>query len=380
MEVNFKKTAIVIIFCTIILVSGILILGYLSNEGLKKTAIERFNQQQLMLAKETSLGIENFIKSRKQALHLLAVVIANDSANLKGSRLREFYDNMDGFYSLQYVDRNGILTDGYPTDRIPDIGSPVGNFSASIFREGVVTKPAVLDYADILAFTITVPVYRNSNYDSAIIAIFDVNEIAGEFVTSLKSENLGYDWELDEKGTLLLPPIETEEGILEYARKNPWTRLEPIIVDMMGGNEGTDYYFMKNKEGRVVKYLIAYTPIELEGESLWSVVVCAPAKEAQELVHYTYIQQLYFLSMVVSVLVVGSLMVISILHRWNRTLEEEVVRRKLAERQARLLTSRLERVIRKFRGEVVRRRFSEKQARLLISRLEVIIRRQRLKK
>jgi len=380
MEVDFEKSTVIIIFCTIVLISGILVVGYFSNEGLKKTAIERFNQQQLMLAKETSLGIENFIKSRKQALHFFAAVIANDSAHLRGSRLRELYNNMGGFYSLQYVERNGILAEGYPTDRIPEVGTPIGNFSASRFRDGAVTKPEVLDYANVLAFTIIVPVYRNSSYDGAIIAIFDVNEIAREFVTSLKSEKLGYEWELDEKGTLLLPPIETEESILEYARRNPWTRLEPIIVDMMHGNEGTDHYFMKNEKGEIVEYLIAYTPIKLEGESLWSVIVCAPAKEAQELVHYTYIQQLYFLGMIVSVLIVGSLIVISTLHRWNRTLEEEVVRRKTAERQARLLTSRLERVIRKFRDEVVRRRFSEKQARLLVSRLEVIIRRQRLKK
>ena len=95
---------------------------------------------------------------------------------------------------------------------------------------------------------------------------------------------------------------------------------------MIAGEEGTGSYIAgwhRGEKGAIEK-LVAYTPVHFDGNT-WSVAVCAPVSEVEEITKMTKRSELYTLGFVIIVLIAGGLLFFLLIYRWSHSLELEVV-------------------------------------------------------
>ena len=105
---------------------------------------------------------------------------------------------------------------------------------------------------------------------------------------------------------------------------------------MMAGEEGTGRYVSGWHRGEIgeIEKLVAYTPVHING-NIWSVAVCAPVCEVEEMIGETKRSGQVILGLVILILILGggSLFVVS--YHWSHVLEQEVAERTKEVRETR---------------------------------------------
>ena len=100
----------------------IIFLAFLGRESYIETRYviqEQFNEQQLMLAKQTAYGIEDFLDERVLLVEMLSE--EGGAMDLEGfqSTFGTICENTEGFYGIEFIDSNGIVVTGYPLSETP---------------------------------------------------------------------------------------------------------------------------------------------------------------------------------------------------------------------------------------------------------------------
>ncbi len=321
---NKWNLLLVIIICTLI-ISLITLYGIRLNEDIHEIAQEQFTHQQLLLSKQMSTGIEEFLNQKTINIEILANHISNTPPDEMITEFTNVYYNSRGIHVIEFINESGVITMGYPLENIPVGYDLYEHDQAYTFEKArdkkktYIARPFPLMEGG-LGVTIWSPVYDGDEFKGVALAIIRLSYISNRFLQTYDSPEEIYI--IDEFGTILYDSAgqyRAGENCIDVVNEtNPL--LLQILNEQMNGSEGIGYYFESNTSK---KKLTAYSPIKWRNR-LWSVAVASPQSDVDDMIYSVYVKQVGFIGLSGGFIVLFSLSIILLLTKWNKSLELEV--------------------------------------------------------
>jgi PAS domain S-box-containing protein len=373
LNLRLRRIKKIVLFTIPFLLGIILLLGWMSAKKVREVVINDFNQQQLVLARHAASQIENSLNTLKRELLLLSLspsiqyfekVFMDKRMAIAFSSIKE-----EGAIEVKYIERSGknvylVNRRGYQTMQpYPDDmdylnwakdANNKGNILITGLSYGLQEgAPSHITKMVIPVWQVSVdekhPVATNL-FSGVLMFNIETTTLIKKTVRNIRSGKTGYAWVIDNKGIFLYHPEEEFIGDNAFEarkRKNPtisFDRINEIQKEMMlKGKEGTSWYISgwhKGVEGEMKK-LIAYVPIHLSDNLIWSVAVVAPLSEVEGTIHDVQIRQFILEGVVILSILFGGLLIINMMSKWSSSLSMEVEKRTLelrkSENQYRLL-------------------------------------------
>jgi len=337
MKDKSNNKVIILVVC-LILICIVAFLGFKTHREVEEIVQEQYSKQQLLLARQAALGIEAFADERVTIIEILARDRSADSITNITRCFKTIYEETSGFYSIEFINASGVVVYGYPEHRAP-IGYDLyaanrsnAFDSARDLRKTEISSPIPLFEGGLGSF-IWVPVYEDEgdegeNFRGVILAIIQMSTITDRFLEPIMQDKTGYVYMIDHKGKSLYDGARSEVIGKNYIKMLGENQSEwrDIIEKQMNGSEGTAVYHKEGDEsesGSESEQIVAYAPVRWR-DQLWSVAISAPASEVDQLIQSVYTKQITFSGIVIALILGGSLGLIVMFSRWNKTLEAEV--------------------------------------------------------
>ena len=344
------------------LLSGVLILAWISTIKIKDVATENFNQQQLVLAQNAATQIENRINILKRELSLLSLspsVQYHEKISM-GKRMEIAFSSVkdEGVVEIRYVANEKVThtinQSGYSANNTYaddtshlDLAQDIRNKDIIMIKDVSKIPPLVEKEGNVsLVMKMVLPVWQvavddthpiaRNNFSGVMIFIIDATTLVKKILSDIRSGETGYAWVIDKSGTFLFHPEKEFVGKNAFeARKEKkptisFAKINKIQKEMMlTGREGTSWYISgwhRGKEGEMKK-LIAYAPIHLDNTTdnlIWSVAVVAPISEVEGVIHGIQIRQFYLAGFTILSIFSGGLLIVGLMLGWSRSLQKEV--------------------------------------------------------
>ncbi len=351
-----------IVAITLIVVTVVIFFGSQTFRETKKMSTEQFNQQQLILARSAANSINAYFKELVAELSSIANI--PEVQQMTPECLKYMQHSYYGFptrTSIRRLDSNGVLRMIYPFEgwRGKMYGrdySKEVDFQEAKGKESISVRRVINEQGEA-RIRVAVPVYLTNKtetvkvgdengiivspidperpgsgrFHGVLVGSFDPQIIARNIISLIVSGKTGYAWVLDEDGIFVAH--HEKEFIGRYAfevRKeiNPdisYEAVERIQKKMIAGEEGVGRYISgwhRSQKGKVEK-LVAYTSIHIDNY-VFSIAVCAPVSEVEEIIHLTKSSEKHTLVFVILALIIGGLCIFIITYRWSHSLELEV--------------------------------------------------------
>ena len=308
----------------VILIAGILAIGFNSYRIMELNAAKVFNEQQLFLVREAARGIREFIGTLEGTLRFSADIIASSPQGVEAAEKlfsSVFANSARQMEYLFIADSDGAILYSYPpadSFSVKETGLSTLLKQAS-GRTDLAVSPVMaikLSNQTIFSFIIAVPV-KNPKGDTEqwVCCIPDFNRMKQQFIYPIRSGKTGYAWMVDAQGMLIAHPNKSLEGKEAVAAsKNGMPefssrRLEEIVQQkMIQGDEGTGEYVAGWHAGEkgLTKKLIAYAPIRLGGIG-WSIGVSTPYHEVLQQLAESNKRLALFLGCFIGTIIIGAL-------------------------------------------------------------------------
>jgi signal transduction histidine kinase len=330
---NDKRNRYLIPGCCLFILIIIIFSGIKANHEVQDVVQKQFNEQQLLQSRQTASGIMAFLNERTIIIETLARHYPDNEHYPMFGEFINVYNQTTDIYSIQILDKSGIVTLGYPEENTPlgyDIyeqkrGDPeaesvlVDTFErVKNSKQTVISRPIMLLEGELGIF-IWVPVYKNNTFDGVILAIIKISDISNRLLQHNSSK---FIYMIDDNGMILYDGSGRynpgENSLNKSGLGNPLLR--EIITNQINGNQGTGYYF---EDDAGIKRLVAYSPITWRNLNL-SIAVTTPESEVDELISSVYKEQLKFVGISVGFILLATVLIIILLFRWNKALEIEV--------------------------------------------------------
>jgi PAS domain S-box-containing protein len=338
-------------------------LGYSTARHMKEIIRDQFNEQQLVLARTAALRIEATLQNAIADLILLNALPAiqyGDGESYESLLLATLpVLNRDNILEIRRVDREGntlfVANDqGIGMTHIGLMPQEAGvylSWASSLGNRGktmatgvrprdptMARKHLVMDlivatYEDSTDARHPRPSHRFAGYVRATV---DVSRLLQQIAPPIKSGRTGYAWILDSSAIFLYHPESAfigENAFEIRSQRNPqlsFVQINQIQRDaMLQGKEGTGTYVSGWHRDLVepMEKLIAYAPVRIEGpyrDQFWSVAVVAPVLEIEGNIGSVYERQILLQSLILLIILLGSVMVLLYELRWSTILETEV--------------------------------------------------------
>lgn len=347
---------------TVLLLSAVLVLAWMSSKKVTEIVTSDFNQQQLLLARHAASQIENNLQMLKRELSLLSsspsiqyfeevwlpkrMLISYSSIAGEGAQEIRYVESKKP--RTYMVDSQGYrITDSHPEDL------DYLKWGGELINKGTIM---VTDVFPVIAegnyhkmmMKMVMPVWQVSadethpaatnKFSGVLLFVVDATALIENVTKSIRSGKTGYAWIIDGKG-IFLNHYEREfigKSAFEARREKQPTisfdQINAIQKEMMlTGKEGTSWYISgwhRGWQGRMKK-LIAYTPISVAagGKQFWSVAVAAPTTEVENTIRSIHTRQLLMQAVIVVLIVVGGFIIHVLMTSWSSTLTQEVERK-----------------------------------------------------
>ncbi len=355
--------ALIVIMMTLLL-SAVLLLGWMSSKEVKETVTEDFNQQQLVLARHAARQIENSLETLKRELMLLSLSpsIQYLEVPFMGNRMEIAFSSIrhegtleirfvvDKLQKVYYVNENHkCISDKQNPDDLYYLKWAKEKENKGIILLTKIINSSYNNQPEKPIMKLVIPVWQVSTDESypvplnkftgVLLFIVDTNQLIEKTTGEMRSGKTGYAWVIDENGTFLYHLEKTFIGENAFeARKGrkpsiSFARINEIQKEkMLKGKEGTSWYISgwhRGIEGEIKK-LIAYTPVRLEKETegrIWSVAVVAPISEVEGAIHSINIRQFSLQAIIIFIILSGGLLVNYLILSWSNLLEQEVTKK-----------------------------------------------------
>ncbi|MBN2516502.1 MAG: PAS domain S-box protein [Deltaproteobacteria bacterium] len=334
----------IIITATILAVAVTVFLGKRAFHESRLTALDQFNQQQLILARSTANSIETYFAEVSTSLSSAVKLPSIQNMTPDGiEHLKKMYEGFLPRTSIRYIDENGILRFIYPSNtwRQKLINQ---NYSHDAFFQhtkqagGVSISGIICNEQDQRRIRMSIPIYLlgekkndNGTFKGVLITSFDLDDISRVFIAPIVSGETGYAWLMNHEGYFVAhheKEFVGKDAFTIRTEKSPELTFESINQiqrSVLAGHEGIGRYvsgWHRGKTGRIEK-LIAYSPARII-DQIWSVSVAAPVSEVDRIIRSAAREALYGFSFVLIILIsTGSFLSISA-YRWSYSLEREV--------------------------------------------------------
>jgi len=330
MKIKRDNRVVILVIC-IILICIVAFLGFKTHGEVEEIVQKQFNEQQLLLARQAALGIAGFADERVTIIEILARDRSSDEITNLTQCFKTIYEETSGFYSIEFIDTNGVVVYGYPEYRAP-IGYDLyaenrsnAFDSARDLRKTNISSPTPLFEGGLGSF-IWVPVYEGEEFRGVILAIIRMSTITDRFLEPIMQNRTGYVYMIDRKGKSLYDGARREAIGKNYIKMlnedNTNASWLEILNEQINGSEGTAVYLKEGDESKS-EQIVAYAPVRWR-DKIWSVAISVPASEVDHLIRSVYAKQMTFLGAVIAIILGGSLGLIVMFSRWNKTLEAEV--------------------------------------------------------
>ena len=187
-------------------------LFYSSYKDVKDRTLNEFNNEQLILAKQASRGIESFfIYYQRELLFLSRLAYVSELTDQGKDLLADFFKcNSDQIDGITLVESKGILKYTFPLNN----GAIGKNISVQPHIRNVIEtqKPTVSDVFTTVQGFITVachvPVIVNNEYKGSLAILIQVHKLGKRFVENIRTGETGFGWMMSEGGVELFNPSE----------------------------------------------------------------------------------------------------------------------------------------------------------------------------
>lgn len=327
---------LIITFSTI----GILLTLSASSE-LRRAMTNRFNKEQLMVARISTNLIEREIARLKTEIGILGEKVGstpdlsvdqNEQMNVFLSRLIECGVTRVFFYNMA---DNSIAEYSYFTNRkklvFPD-ESPIPVDETGIGASGVSTSRAYVRSNGIFWYLAS---RIKGKPDRLLLCEINLVWFLRPFLKEMRSGESDYSWIIDGGGVFLYHPDASFIGRDAFTirkDKEPSLSYEEINTiqrdKMLKGEEGCGVYYSGRHRGLSgnIKKFIAYSPIHISGghNRLWSLAIVSPAYEIDKIVNRSTATQVITAGFVFFIIVIAMFILLFMEIRWSKKLEKKV--------------------------------------------------------
>ncbi len=328
MEKHEKKVIFTIVVISILFLLLIVFMGIKTHNDLDEVVKQEFNKQQLLLVKQFSTGVEEFLNEKVELTESIARNHANDSPEEFQALFIDIYEGSTGYYALEYINASGVVVAGYPEENVP-IGYnlyennreyPIEH--ARDTRDAYCTNPVDLFEGGLGSF-IWVPIFDGEEHKGTILGIIRISTLVEKYLEH--NDSFCYVYLVDRNTQVLY------DGSGQYTagdnyfdmlnESNPeWMH---IIEEQLNGAEGTAEFTLNGKYNTSENQMIAFSPIEWR-RRLWSVAIVCPSEKVEEIVNPILVKHTLLVLFSASITLLGGFSLILLLTSWNRSLKLEV--------------------------------------------------------
>ncbi len=320
-----KKLTILVIAALLIVV--VAYIGHATNREVEELVHQQFNEQQLLLTRQSAAGIESFLDEKIILVEMLAAEVADESPENMTGHFMLLYQKSGGFSSIGFVNSDGVIASGYPIEDTAiglDLYATHRNAPFDRARssgETYTTTPMLL-VQGVVGSNIGVPVYTDGEFKGVVFATIEISTLSERYLASVLPEGRGYIYLITKSGRSLYDGEHKEivgKKYIGYFCDNNSSYAD-ILREQMHGMEGAGYYF---DETTGEQRIVSYTPVFWR-DYIWSVATSVPVSEAKALIHSVYRKEILLLAIIIAIILAGGSSIILIFSGWNRELEREV--------------------------------------------------------
>ncbi|MCP4217802.1 MAG: hypothetical protein GY765_24385 [bacterium] len=350
---NFSRLFSLVILLVVV---GILSLGYTAFKKTEKTVYAHFNRQQQTMAVSSREGISSMIEHLAREMRGLRKYMNLEAAHAPGQILQHVYNELKplGVNDIGYLDKNGIVRLNVVAPALlgknfswRDYFKKARHYIAKGYPE-YITEFIQFKGVNIgqKGLMIAVPLKKNGAFNGVMVCTMRLNSLTDRFVKDVKSSERGHTFLLDHRLNVMWSPDESFFGKNLHQLGEGYPDFQQTALRFASGKPGTgEYRFRKydDAEGLFVdageEILEAHTPVKM-GRDTWSVVVWSPKETVKEAIRAVYFRQLLVVVLCLLVVVGAYVFVLSAASRNRRRLEEELENRTglLKESHERLFT------------------------------------------
>ncbi len=267
---------------TALVISGILILAFISRKVIVSNTADAFNRQQLFLVRESARGVEELLKNIEVNLKTASSLF---DAYPREKVLESLLENQHELIrSIHIINKKGEIISSFPAEasgslnNSPDLTEIFKKSSQNIFITDI--YPLNEKNSNQFSFILGIPLKKGSEW---LCCIPDFKAVKKRAISPVRSGKTGYAWMINHQGILLAHPNESMEGrkaldvLKELWPEHASFNLETIINKKMTNNEegSGEYTGWHMGEKRLTKKLIAYCPVNFK-DLKWSIGVSVP--------------------------------------------------------------------------------------------------------
>jgi two-component system NtrC family sensor kinase len=354
---HFKK---IIVVTTVVLLWLMLLFGWMSARRIREIAVNQFNQQQLVLARQGASQILQNVNTLKRELSMysrLPFIQYPEAVPIgKGMALayRSFRD--EGVIEVRFIEEKQMLyhvagMDGYHSQKLDEEGRRdiewgrlEGNRGKTLLGDTVPVKDA--DGIERVLLKMSVPVWQvspegaqsanNDLFIGLLTFVVDAATLIENATKDIRSGMKGYSWTINHKGIFIYHTERSFIGKSSFKAREErkpdisFSRINEIQKEMIAGGEGMSWYvsgWHLGEEGEIKK-LIAYAPVRLTiGETpvVWSVAVIAPVSVVEEALVGIQMRQFFLAGTGIFIaLTVTGLFILGMMLRWSSVIKNRV--------------------------------------------------------
>ena len=373
MEQKIKKYYILISSFFILVIVILSFLLYHARQEALALVKEQYNEQQLLLAKQTAIGIEGNFAGVARELGLLANMCAVKSIDLdqvQGALVETFnHVRKNHVADIGFVNAAGIVK---ATLNNPELlGKDFSKREYFVKAASLVDDKPVFEFIDLTGVrgyeeygvVIAKPIYsEDDEFGGVIIFVLKLHDLIEGHFTAANGNT--QTWVIDRDSNVLYHPgFKTGSSFLEEASASASLRTFINTVQTIGEFKA-EY---TSPEGESV--LAASFPIKI-ADQVWTVIINTPTRNISSLFIQFNSMYSYLTISALLVIIGGSLIMVLMVNKWNHGLQKENRERIHAEKELQRAHDELEKRIEErtaelhdinayLENEIVERRIAE---------------------
>jgi PAS domain S-box-containing protein len=256
-----------------------------SYKDVRNRTINEFKDQQYILAKQASTGIESFFMYFQRELQFLSQLESISNLNEQGKDLLGHFliSHSDQIEAITIVNSEGILKFTLPfNDSV--IGQNISN-QKHIMEIIRTHKPTVSDvFTSVQGFrTIAyhIPIIEGKEYKGSIAILISLDKLSRKFIENIRTGESGFASMISKEGIELYNPVTNKSG----AHISDIYKDYPSVLDVINlsstdstGTAECDIAYPDSEKNTTVKSLIRFYRIPL-GNTFWTLLLFTPETE-----------------------------------------------------------------------------------------------------
>ncbi|MEA2102022.1 MAG: ATP-binding protein [Thermodesulfobacteriota bacterium] len=313
MKIPFSKINWDIVIWT----GSFMVLGFVvffamySYHGVEREMAGQFNKEQMLLAQQTAMGIEQHMGDISNILNItsrITCMTGGDASAIEEALVNAYSSLKDKVKFVFWEDSTGIMRFHYPEKILPDIDGKGFGFRTYFRVAKEMRVPFVSgiigiggkDYDDepnrFETFVIAYPLETDDgSFKGVLGCVIDIANITAHYVAPMQPSRNGYAWLMDEAGTMLYHPdphmlgMNLNDIILDLQKNKAMiSGVEDIWHGMEFKNDGMyEFVFPHFPSKEPTHKFLAFSSVHFLNRR-WITVVTSPYSELVHLMSGTF--------------------------------------------------------------------------------------------